>query len=136
MTDLTATSSPTTKIAYLDGIRLHRALVAGIREVIARQDYLNKINVFPVPDRDTGTNMALTMNAIIEGTYTFYKPDINHLLERVADCALNGSRGNSGAIFAQFFLGFSEGAKNVEKKMYTKHFVSAIGILGCERRNP
>lgn len=114
------------KIIYLDGIRLHRALVAGIRAVIARQDYLNKINVFPVPDRDTGTNMALTLNAIIEGTYTFYKSDINKLLERVADCALNGARGNSGAILAQFFQGLSEGSLDVHKKMTTKHFVSAI----------
>ncbi len=116
----------TNKIAYLDGVRLHRALVAGIREVIARQDYLNMINVYPVPDRDTGTNMALTLNAIIEGTYTFYKPEINNLLERVADSALNGARGNSGAILAQFFQGFSEGSKNVHKKMTTRNFVAAI----------
>lgn len=115
-----------TKIAYLDGVRLHRAFVAGIREVIARQDYLNKINVFPVPDRDTGTNMALTLNAIIEGTYTFQKPEINQLLDRIADSALNGARGNSGAILAQFFLGFSEGANTVDRKMTTKQFVSAI----------
>lgn len=116
----------TNKITYLDGIRLHRAIVAGIREVIARQDYLNKINVFPVPDRDTGTNLALTMNAIIEGTYTFYKPEINQLLEQVADSALNGARGNSGAIFAQFFQGFSEGAHDTHKQMTTRNFVSAI----------
>lgn len=116
----------TNKITYLDGVRLHRALVAGIREVIARQDYLNKINVFPVPDRDTGTNMALTLNAIIEGTYTFYKPQINQLLDRVADSALNGARGNSGAILAQFFQGLSEGAQDVHKKMTTRNFVSAV----------
>ena len=117
---------PKHKITYLDGVRLHRALVAGIREVIARQDYLNKINVYPVPDRDTGTNMALTLNAIIEGTYTFYKPDINKLLDRVADCALNGARGNSGAILAQFFQGFSDGSHDVHNKMTTKNFVCAI----------
>ena len=121
-----STVLPKHKITYLDGVRLHRALVAGIREVIARQDYLNKINVYPVPDRDTGTNMALTLNAIIEGTYTFYKPDINKLLDRVADCALNGARGNSGAILAQFFQGFSDGSRDVHNKMTTKNFVSAI----------
>lgn len=123
---ITNDATTLTKIAYLDGVRLHRAFVAGIREVMARQDYLNQINVFPVPDRDTGTNMALTLNAVIEGTYTFRKPEINQLLERVADSALNGARGNSGAILAQFFLGFSEGATNVDKKMTTKQFVSAI----------
>jgi DegV family protein with EDD domain len=125
MTTTNEATSPS-KIAYLDGVRLHRAFVAGIREVIGRQDYLNKINVFPVPDRDTGTNMALTLNAIIEGTYSFCKPEINHLLDQVADSALNGARGNSGAILAQFFLGFSEGAKSVDRKMTTKNFVSAI----------
>ena len=121
-----SSDNTTSKIAYLDGVRLHRAFVAGIREVIARQDYLNQINVYPVPDRDTGTNMALTLNAIIEGTYTFRKPEINHLLEKIADSALNGARGNSGAILAQFFLGFSEGAQTVDQKMTTKNFVSAI----------
>lgn len=114
------------KITYLDGARLHRALVAGIRQVISRQEYLNNINVFPVPDRDTGTNMALTMNAIIEGTYTTQKPSVHALLDKVADCALNGSRGNSGAIIAQFFQGMSVGAKSVNRKMTTKNFVAAI----------
>ena len=117
---------PENKITYLDGARLHRALVAGIREVISRQDYLNKINVFPVPDRDTGTNMALTLNAIIEATYTFERAGINELLYTTADAALNGARGNSGAILAQFFQGFYEGSKNVNQKMTTKNFVSAI----------
>ncbi|PHQ79707.1 MAG: hypothetical protein COB66_06350 [Coxiella sp. (in: Bacteria)] len=126
MTEVMATVASTNKITYLDGIRLHRALIAGFREVIARQDYLNQINVFPVPDRDTGTNMALTLNAIIEGTYTFHKPEINHLLEQVADSALDGARGNSGAIMAQFFHGFSEGAKNVHKKMTTRNFIAAM----------
>lgn len=105
-----------TKISYLDGVRLHRALIAGIRQVISRQEYINKINVFPVPDRDTGTNMALTLNAIIEGTYTRQRPKISELLEIVADSALNGARGNSGAILAQFFQGVYEGGKHVEKK--------------------
>src|SRR3990167_982466 len=114
------------KITYLDGTRLHRALVAGIRQVISRQEYLNKINVFPVADRDTGTNMALTLNAIIEATYTNQKPTIHELLETVADAALNGARGNSGAILAQFFQGLSEGAKTVDKNMTTKNFVAAI----------
>ncbi len=114
------------KITYLDGVRFHRALIAGIRQVISRQDYLNQINVFPVPDRDTGTNMALTLNAIIEGTYTLKRPSIRHLLEVVADSALNGARGNSGAILAQFFHGLSLGTQMVEDKLSPKQFVAAI----------
>lgn len=103
------------KITYLDGTRFHRALVAGIQEVISRQDYLNRINVFPVPDRDTGTNMALTLNTIIEETSQNVSASIGTVLEQVADAALNGARGNSGSILAQFFQGLSEGAHELEK---------------------
>lgn len=114
------------KITYLDGTRLYRAIVAGIRQVISKQEYLNSINVFPVPDRDTGTNMALTLNAILEGTYSHQKAHIHELLDGVANSALNGARGNSGAILAQFFQGLSEGAKMVGAHLTTKHFVAAI----------
>ncbi len=114
------------KIVYLDGTRLYRAIVAGIRQVISKQEYLNNINVFPVPDRDTGTNMALTLNAILESTYSSRSTTIHELLDNVANAALNGARGNSGAILAQFFQGLSEGAKTVEKNMTTKNFVAAI----------
>lgn len=114
------------KIVYLDGTRLYRAIVAGIRQVISKQEYLNNINVFPVPDRDTGTNMALTLNAILESTYSRRNTTIHELLDNVANAALNGARGNSGAILAQFFQGLSEGAKTVERIMTTKNFVAAI----------
>jgi uncharacterized protein len=113
------------KITYLDGARLHRALVAGIQEVISRQDYLNRINVFPVPDRDTGTNMALTLNTVIEETSDNVPSNISEMLENVADAALNGARGNSGAILAQFFQGLSDGAEGVEK-MTLANFVRAV----------
>ena len=52
------------QIKYIDGIRLQKAVHAGINHVINRKDYLNKINVFPVPDGDTGTNMAYTLSTI------------------------------------------------------------------------
>lgn len=127
MTDATIRHNRLNKITYLDGIRLHRALVAGIQEVISRQDYLNRINVFPVPDRDTGTNMALTLNNIIEETNHNVDNNIGIVLEQVADAALNGARGNSGAILAQFFQGLSEGAVGVDK-MSTSEFVKAINF--------
>ena len=57
---------PAVAIAYLDGPRLARALSAGIRHLFHRRDYINRINVFPVPDRDTGTNMAFTFKTILE----------------------------------------------------------------------
>src|SRR3990167_9615475 len=113
------------KITYLDGMRWYRALIAGIRHVISRQDHLNNINVFPVPDRDTGTNMALTLNAVIEATYASPKNDIYQLFSTIADSALSGARGNSGAIIAQFFQGMASGIDTHCKKMEHQNFTYA-----------
>ena len=102
------------KIKSINGFMLHHAIVAGIRKVVAHQDYLNKINVFPVPDGDTGTNMAFTMNAILDGTANLVHSRVDDMLEGVADSSLDGARGNSGAILAQFFQGFSDGSVGLE----------------------
>jgi uncharacterized protein len=103
------------KILYLDGPRLHRALMAGIGYVLSRQEYINKINVFPVPDGDTGTNMALTLNAIIDNTAMEEYDSIKRLMSDTADATLNAARGNSGAILAQFFEGMYESTEDAEK---------------------
>ena len=95
-------------IAYLDAPRLLRALSAGISHVFQRREYLNRINVFPVPDGDTGTNMAFTFKTILEATATSPDERIDELMDHVADAALDGARGNSGAIMAQYFHGFRE----------------------------
>ena len=73
------------KIKYIDGIRFYRALVVGINNLISRQDYLNKINVFPVPDGDTGTNMAFTVNSILDGTSDIVPSKIGDMSQKVAD---------------------------------------------------
>lgn len=114
------------KITYLDATRWYRALIAGIRYVISRQDYLNNINVFPVPDRDTGTNMALTLNAVIEATFGAPKDNLHQLFATIADSALSGARGNSGTIIAQFFQGMAEGLEQNCEKMEPKHFATAV----------
>ena len=103
------------KITYLDGMRLHRALVAGINNVISNQEYLNKINVFPVPDGDTGTNMAFTLTSILDSTQKKVYPRVDDMLARIADAALDVARGNSGVILAQFFQGLSDGSAGVDK---------------------
>lgn len=99
-------------IQYLDGIRLYRTVVAGIRKVVTRKDYLNKINVFPVPDSDTGTNMAYTLLTIEDNISGKAHSDINRMAASIADSALDGARGNSGAILAQFLIGFGEGLRD------------------------
>ena len=92
----------------LDGLRLNFALQAGILRLLSRQEYLNKINVFPVPDGDTGTNLALTVNAVLGALRKWPDRHAGKTLTRVADAALDGARGNSGAILAQFFLGLCD----------------------------
>ena len=112
-------------IEYIDGIRLYRSITAGLRRVVSRQEYLNKINVFPVPDGDTGTNMAYTLTSIEDGIQNNAYSDIKKMSMKIADSALDGARGNSGAILAQFFVGFADGIKDV-KKLNSAEFSQAI----------
>ena len=113
------------KIKYIDGIRFYRSIVVGINNLISRQDYLNQINVFPVPDGDTGTNMAFTVNEILEGTSGTVSSKIGDMSQEVADLALDGARGNSGAILAQFFVGLSESLEGKDK-MSVQDFATAF----------
>ncbi len=88
----------------LDRERFYRSFMAGAREVIRRKDHLNDINVFPVADGDTGTNLASLMQTILsESTLT---QSNKQTLASIADAALIGARGNSGIIFAQYFNGW------------------------------
>src|SRR4029077_14764360 len=96
-------------IGYLDGRRLARAVIAGARFVADRAEPLNKINVFPVPDGDTGTNVASTLQKIAAEIARKRQRHIREMSKTIADLAVGGARGNSGAILAQFFCGFSEG---------------------------
>jgi DegV family protein with EDD domain len=96
-------------IGYLDGRRLARAVIAGARFVSDRAEPLNKINVFPVPDGDTGTNVAGTLQKIAAGIARVKQRDVAEMAKVLADEAVGGARGNSGAILAQFFTGFAEG---------------------------
>lgn len=110
---------------HLDGQRLARCLDAGMRRVIADQDRLNRINVFPVPDGDTGTNLALTMNAVRTAMTGHRDDHAGRTLERIADAALDGARGNSGAIFAQFFLGLGDACAD-RHRLETGDFIEAV----------
>ena len=111
------------KISYLDGSRLYHAFLAGGRAVIQDRDYLNKINVFPVPDADTGTNLASTMRAIAERARSFRS--VHRTLNSIADAALTGARGNSGIIFAQFVYGLSREVRN-DVRLSTRHFAESV----------
>lgn len=89
---------------------LRRALIAGARRVIAGREELNRINVFPVADGDTGNNLASTMGSVLNGALMRRSAHAGQLLLDVGEDALDGARGNSGAILAQFFHGVAEQA--------------------------
>jgi hypothetical protein len=109
----------------LDGPRLADALRAGIYRLFTRTDHLNRINVFPVPDGDTGTNMSMTMSAVLSSLDRSRTDHAGEVLVRVADAAIDGARGNSGAILAQFLLGLADRAGHLAA-LSTHDFAAAI----------
>ena len=100
---------------HIDGDTLAAALTSGIHRVMGEQELLNSINVFPVADSDTGTNLSLSLSAALG---VLGAPDEKHLgtmLAAVADSLLDGARGTSGAIVAQFFQGMSDSAGEITR---------------------
>jgi hypothetical protein len=99
-----------TAAAPLTAPVLRRALIAGARRVIQTREGLNRINVFPVADGDTGNNLAATLGCVLDGALSRRSRHAGDLLSRVGDDALDGARGNSGAILAQFLHGLAQHA--------------------------
>ncbi len=96
-------------IGYLDGPRLRRSLLAAAQWVGAGRDELNRINVFPVPDGDTGTNFWVTMKSIAEALHRLGDAPLPEVSRTAAQAAVMGSRGNSGMMLSHFLVGFDEG---------------------------
>ena len=96
---------------YIDAAAFHRALLQGARRVEGKREELNRINAFPVPDRDTGNNLAYLMAQL--RARLAVTPDIGELLTGLGEASLLGARGNSGAIFSQYFEGFRAAAIQV-----------------------
>jgi len=111
------------KIKYLNGERLYYAFISGAKEVIENRKELNKINVFPVPDGDTGTNLSRTMNMVMENVIA--DKSINTTLNSMGDAALKGAIGNSGIIFAQFINGLKINIKT-ENRLNVNNFAKSI----------
>jgi len=95
------------KIAYVDGRRLRRAVLAACDHGQLIKAELNRINVFPVADGDTGTNLALTLDAVASGLAGSREKRVDRVAAAVARSALVGARGNCGMMLSQFLLGFA-----------------------------
>ena len=110
-------------IQCLNGENLYGSFISGAREVIKNKNALNDINVFPVADRDTGTNLASTMNYIIEESKI--DKTAKSTMSSIADAALLGARGNSGIIMAQYINGMFM-SLNEEEEITISGFAESI----------
>ncbi len=95
------------QIRYLDGPRLRRSLVAACAYAQRLRGELNRINVFPVPDGDTGTNLALTVQAISDHLKSSTSRSVSDVANEAAQAAVLGARGNCGMMLSHFLLGFA-----------------------------
>ena len=95
-----------TLMLEIDGRFLYYAFLAGGKKILQNQMEINRINVFPVNDKDTGTNLASTIRSVLDNIkpHKSYKTTVNN----IAEAAMIGARGNSGVIFAQFLYGISQ----------------------------
>jgi len=112
------------QIKYLNGIRFKRFIINSAQRINQMEQYLNDINVFPVADGDTGTNMAATMSSVVKGVKECKESSFTKISSVIADSALTGARGNSGAILAQFFQGLAEATKG-KVRLSTEAFAQA-----------
>ena len=102
-------------IAYVDGPRLSRSLLAASDWVTAGRDEINRINVFPVPDGDTGTNFSLTLRSVADALRALGDSPLDNTARTAARGAVLGARGNSGMMLAHFLLGFAEALEGREQ---------------------
>lgn len=111
------------KIRTINGMRLHKGFAAGAHHVLRQQNELNRMNVYPVPDGDTGTNLAATVQSVYEGTSV--TRSVSQTSSSMADAALTGARGNSGLIMAQFLYGFARESEGRDV-LDVSHFGNAV----------
>ena len=102
-------------ITTVDAPLLAKMFLAGAKNLEAKKEWINELNVFPVPDGDTGTNMTMTiMSAAAEVSNLGESPDMASLAKAISSGSLRGARGNSGVILSQLFRGFTKGISKYE----------------------
>lgn len=110
----------------INGLAFKNMLLAAARHLDQQRDRVNALNVFPVPDGDTGTNMSLTLNAAIKELEQANGVEIRRLAALLTRGSLMGARGNSGVILSQFFRGFSDGLAHVETEITGEDLAHAL----------
>ena len=110
----------------LRGDMLARMFLAGAQNIEAKKEYINELNVFPVPDGDTGTNMSLTIMSAAKEVTALGKLDMTSLAKAISSGSLRGARGNSGVILSQLLRGFTKAVR--EEKEITVEALAAACV--------
>ncbi len=95
----------------IDASMIQKMFLSGAKALEAKKEYINELNVFPVPDGDTGTNMTMTIMAAAREVSSLKNPDMEQLGKSISSGSLRGARGNSGVIMSQIFRGFVKSVK-------------------------
>lgn len=102
-------------IMKINANMLQKAFLAGANRIESKKEYINQLNVFPVPDGDTGTNMTLTIMSAAKEVAALEQPTMATLSKAISSGSLRGARGNSGVILSQLFRGFCREIANKEE---------------------
>lgn len=98
----------------IDAGMLKKAFLAGAKNLEAKKEWINELNVFPVPDGDTGTNMTMTIMSAAKEVAALEEPTMEGLAKAISSGSLRGARGNSGVILSQLFRGFTKEIKKTD----------------------
>ncbi len=113
----------------IDAQLLQKAFIAGAYNLEKNKDYINELNVFPVPDGDTGSNMSLTIMAAVKEVSALDNPSMDELSKTISSGSLRGARGNSGVILSQLLRGFCKeikGKTQITVSVLADGFVRAV----------
>lgn len=102
-------------INTIDAQTLQKMFLAGAANLESKKEWINDLNVFPVPDGDTGTNMTLTIISAANEVSSITEPTFENLAKAISSGSLRGARGNSGVILSQLFRGFTKEIKEVDE---------------------
>lgn len=103
------------KITSINAELLAKMFLAGAKNLDAKKDWINELNVFPVPDGDTGTNMSMTIMSAAKAVSDLENPTMAQLSKAISSGSLRGARGNSGVILSQLFRGFCKVIKEYDE---------------------
>ena len=103
------------EITSINSKLLARMFLAGAKNLDSKKDWINELNVFPVPDGDTGTNMTMTIMSAAKEVSSLTNPTMAELAKAISSCSLRAARGNSGVILSQLFRGFCKVIKEYDE---------------------